>query len=154
MAKFEVNKEDVLKELDMLQNCISRMSTNSFALKGWYVTVITALFAFIFTADRALIGKLLGVLIITTIVFWYLNSYYLLLERKYRVQYEWVLKNRVYSEEISTEKIFDLNVNGKSDSEINKSEKFLSAMFSAAFKLLYILPLAVEVLIFIFIKQI
>lgn len=154
MAKFEVNKEDVLKELDMLQNCISRMSTNSFALKGWYVTVITALVTFIFTADRALIGKLLGVLIIITIVFWYLNSYYLLLERKYRVQYEWVLKNRVYSEEISTEKIFDLNVNGKSDSEINRSEKFLSAMFSAAFKLLYILPLAIEVFIFIFIKQI
>ena len=145
MVKFEVNKEDVLKELDMLQNCISRMSTNSFALKGWYVTVITALFAFIFTADRALIGKLLGVLIITTIVFWYLNSYYLLLERKYRAQYEWVLENRIYSEEISTEKIFDLNVNGKSD------EKFISAMLSTTFKVLYILPLSIEVLVFMFI---
>lgn len=150
MAKFEVNKEDVLKELDMLQNCISRMSTNSFALKGWYVTVITALLTFMFTSDSTLTDKLLGVLIMITIVFWYLNSYYLLLERKYRARYEWVLKNRVYSKEISTRKIFDLNVNDKSDAEINKNEKLLSAMLSTTFKLLYIIPLVIEIILFIF----
>lgn len=150
MAKFEVNKEDVLKELDMLQNCISRMSTNSFALKGWYVTVITALLTFMFTSDSTLTDKLLGVLIIITIIFWYLNSYYLLLERKYRARYEWFLKNRVYSKEISTQKIFDLNVNDKSDAEINKNEKLLSAMLSTTFKLLYIIPLVIEILLFIF----
>ena len=37
--------EDKYKHLEMIQNIIQRMATNSFMLKGWAVTLIVAIFA-------------------------------------------------------------------------------------------------------------
>jgi ABC-type proline/glycine betaine transport system permease subunit len=33
------------KELDLIQNCITRMANNSFLLKGWLITLIVAVLA-------------------------------------------------------------------------------------------------------------
>lgn len=38
--------ENKLKHLDFLQLVITRMNVNSFSLKGWAVTLVSALFAF------------------------------------------------------------------------------------------------------------
>lgn len=37
--------EKKLKHLEFIQDMISRMAKNSFALKGWAVTLVAALFA-------------------------------------------------------------------------------------------------------------
>ncbi len=37
--------EGKLKHLEFIQNTINRMATNSFIIKGWCVTIISALFA-------------------------------------------------------------------------------------------------------------
>lgn len=37
--------ESKIKHLEMIQNVISRMARNSFALKGWAVTLIAGIFA-------------------------------------------------------------------------------------------------------------
>ena len=37
--------EKKLKHLEFIQNVISRMNSNSFMIKGWCVTLVSALFA-------------------------------------------------------------------------------------------------------------
>ena len=37
--------EDKLKHLEFIQNIITRMNTNSFLIKGWAVTIASAILA-------------------------------------------------------------------------------------------------------------
>ena len=41
----ENNIEVIHKEIDLIQNCISRMAQNSFLIKGWALTVVTVVLA-------------------------------------------------------------------------------------------------------------
>ena len=45
MQSEGMSSEEFLKHLDMVQAIIARLSTNSFALRGWSVTLIAGLFA-------------------------------------------------------------------------------------------------------------
>ena len=81
--------EKKLKHLDFLQLIITRMNVNSFLLKGWTVTLIAALFAF---AAKDTNIKYVMITYISTIVFWFLDGYYLSLERQYRDLYNFVRK--------------------------------------------------------------
>lgn len=77
--------DNKIKHLEMIENVIQRMATNSFQLKGWALTLV------------ALIGSLAGtgkdkrfivLAFIPIIAFWFLDSYYLQLERKYKALYK------------------------------------------------------------------
>lgn len=78
-----------IKHMEMIQGIITRMANNSFALKGWSVTLVSALFA-LSGKDANLIYSLVA--FIPIIVFWFLDSYYLSQERKYRNLYNIVRK--------------------------------------------------------------
>ena len=73
--------EGKLKYLDLLQAAIVRMATNSFVAKGWSISLTTA---FIIFALRESNLKLAWVGGIPVICFWFLDAYYLSLERKFR----------------------------------------------------------------------
>lgn len=79
--------EKKLKHLDFLQLVITRMSVNSFLLKGWTVTIISALFAF---AAKDANDHYVLISYIATPLFWALDAYYLSLERQYRGLYNHV----------------------------------------------------------------
>ena len=64
--------------LDYIQTAIGRMATNSFLFKGWAITIATGLSAF-GAADTKV--ALLVIALITTMLFWGLDGYYLWLER-------------------------------------------------------------------------
>lgn len=67
-----------LKYLDHIQATIARMAGNSFAFKGWNITVASGIAAFAAVeAERAL----LVIVALTTLLFWALDGYYLWLER-------------------------------------------------------------------------
>lgn len=93
------------KELDLLQGCINRMAHNSFLLKGWLITLLSAVFAII-NKDANALNVFIGC-ILPTIIFWGLDAYFLQLERIYRKRYEWVLENR--RPEGNLEMLYDLN---------------------------------------------
>jgi hypothetical protein len=76
--------ENKLKHLDFLQLVITRMSVNSFLIKGWAVTLVAALFAF---AAKETNIKLAIISFISTFTFWLLDGYYLSQERRYRCLY-------------------------------------------------------------------
>ena len=76
-----------IEHLKMIEDIITRMANNSFLVKGWTVTLIAALLIF---ADAKNNICFIWIAIIPIIVFWYLDSFYLQLERKYRQLYSFV----------------------------------------------------------------
>lgn len=76
--------DDQRKHLDYLQAAITRMNSNSFTIKGWAITLVTALFAFVATVK---IWWLLIVVVIPIIALWILDSIYLEQERVLRAIY-------------------------------------------------------------------
>ena len=77
-------REERLKHLDMIQATIVRMAQNSFTLKGWAVTLCSALLAF---NGRDVDASFALLAIFPAALFWCLDGFYLSLERKYRNKY-------------------------------------------------------------------
>jgi len=67
-----------LKHLEFIQAVISRMANNSSLFKGWTVTIAAALSAFAAIESRV---ALLSIAIVSTVMFWAMDGYYLWLER-------------------------------------------------------------------------
>lgn len=80
------DRDDFRKSLDYTQDIIKRQSSNSFKIKGWSVTLIVVVLLFRSNKYQFLSA------FIPLFGFWYLDAYYLRLERKYR---------KLYSEKIS-----------------------------------------------------
>lgn len=77
--------DDQLKHLEFIQNVITRMNTNSFQIKGWTVTLVTALLA-IFASTQNDYFVLTAMF--PAVVLWFLDAYYLMQERKFRGLYD------------------------------------------------------------------
>ncbi len=77
--------DEQLKHLEFIQNVITRMNTNSFQIKGWAVTLVSALLA-IFASTKNDYFVLAAMF--PAVVLWFLDSYYLMQERKFRGLYD------------------------------------------------------------------
>ena len=73
--------EQKLKYLEFIQANITRMNSNSFMLKGWCITLVSALFAL---AAKDADPKYVVLAFIPLPAFWLLDAYYLSQERQYR----------------------------------------------------------------------
>jgi hypothetical protein len=80
------------KHLATIQPIISRMAGNSFEIRKWAVGVITAVLGF--TVDKAN-WRLAFLAFIAALVFWYLDSFYLYQERRFRTLFERVRQSSV-----------------------------------------------------------
>lgn len=76
--------EEKIKHLEFIQNVITRMNTNSFQIKGWNVTIVSAILA-IFASTKNIYFLLSA--IFPSVIFWFLDTYYLMQERKFRGLY-------------------------------------------------------------------
>lgn len=80
--------EHSIKHLEFIQSNIVRMNQNSFQMKGWTITIISALLV-IFAAsinNKTGFGNVgfIFAAIVPTFLFWFLDSYYLQQEKKFR----------------------------------------------------------------------
>ena len=96
-----MEKEIILhKEIDLIQGVITRMANNSFMLKGWIVSLIAVLLAL---TDQTIVATKLTyfnfILILPVLVFWYLDAFFLHKEKCFRKLYDWVIENRMSSDE-------------------------------------------------------
>ena len=99
-----LDKSKVLeKEIDLIQSCINRMAHNSFIVKGWMISVLAVLLGLLSKTFNVTILSI--VCIIVSMCFWYLDGFFLRLERLYRWKYEWIIKNRMSRNEY----YYDLN---------------------------------------------
>ena len=73
--------EAKLKHLEFIQAAIARMATNSFLFKGWAMTIAVGIAAFAAADTKA---GVITIALVSTVMFWGLDGYYLWLERGFR----------------------------------------------------------------------
>lgn len=123
--------ERKMKHLELIQGVLSRMAGNSFMLKGWAVTLISGIFVL---AGKDTDKLYFLVAYLPIIIFWGLDSYYLLQERLYRSLYDKVCK--------TNEDKIDFSL--KATKEEFKSDKnCLSSCILSLTELWFYLPLAI-----------
>lgn len=72
---------DKLKHLEFLQGAINRTNTNSFQIKGLAITIVAAILAIYASNPKQL---LLLMPIPSCLLFWFIDAYYLMIERRLR----------------------------------------------------------------------
>jgi hypothetical protein len=72
-----------LRHLDTLQSVINRLSQNSFTIRGWSVTLASAILAFASTRSNTQ-GGLVIIALVPVWIFWGMDAYYLRQERLFR----------------------------------------------------------------------
>lgn len=131
--------ESKLKHLEMIQGVINRMAGNSFLLKGWSVTLISALFAL---ASKDSNQSLIYLTYFPCAAFWSLDGYFLWQERMYRKLYQEVANK-------SPDTIdFDLNAT-KYKHEVHS---WFSVCFSVTLRMFHGVIFGVIVLVMLIIK--
>jgi len=99
MNDKESLKEYMFKEIDIIQDVIKRMAFNSFMIKGWAITLVVITLLLKGTEYQVWLA------FIPLLVFWFLDAYFLWQERLYRKLYDWVINNRLKTDEY----LFDMN---------------------------------------------
>lgn len=84
----ECLKNFMFKEIDIIQDNIKRMASNSFIIKGWCLSLVVAT---LLLSEKYFYGF---IALIPLIVFWFLDSYFLQQEKLFRKLYSWVIENR------------------------------------------------------------
>lgn len=90
--------EHTIKHLEMNQAIVNRMATNSFLIKGWSVTLTSALFAL---AAKESNYKYVVVTYFPVLAFWLLDGYFLFQERVFRALYDKVRSNKQIESDFS-----------------------------------------------------
>lgn len=94
MSDMNISEREIA-HLGIIQGVISRMASNSFALKALAVTIVSAIIAVIGTqADTPNSALYVGLL--PVVVFWLLDAKYLRLERLYRKLYDHIRKGNQF----------------------------------------------------------
>lgn len=127
-----------ITHLQMIEMVIERMAKNSFTLKGWSVTLVVAVFGFSIQTTQQ---KYILIAYVPIIVFWFLDAYYLLIERKYKSLYKLTLLKS------ETEIDFDMDINNLSTS---KKNSYLFSVLSAT-ELMFYAPIIIVITILIFV---
>lgn len=120
-----------IKHLEMIQGVINRMANNSFMLKGWAVTLVAGILAL---ASKDANKMYFLIAYAPIIVFWGLDSYYLLEERLYRALYN---KTRLLEEND-----VDFAMNATKEEFKSKKHSFWNCLFSKT-EIWFYLPLAI-----------
>lgn len=91
------NSDDKRTHLEFIQNVITRMASNSFAIKGWTVTLIAALMALSVASGTQKLFFLIAY--VPLFAFWILDGYFLSLEKIYRKIYEYTANDMLNEDE-------------------------------------------------------
>lgn len=81
-------EQNKIKHLEFIQSNIGRMNQCSFQMKGWMIAIVSAILALYASSISPESGlgnnMFLYIAIAPTVLFWFLDSYYLQQERKFR----------------------------------------------------------------------
>jgi hypothetical protein len=131
--------EAKLKHLEFIQNVIDRMNRNSFLLKGWTITLISALFAL--AAKDANI-KFVLVSYIALPVFWMLDGFFISVERRFRDLYN----------EVSNKEETEIDFSMKTEKFIKGNRTWLCSIFSKTLVPFYGISIATTLIVMYLIK--
>lgn len=80
----KLKNEKKIKHLEFIQNIITRMNSNSFMIKGWCVTLVSALFAL---AAKDSNTNFALITYIVTPALWILDGFFIIREKHFRELY-------------------------------------------------------------------
>ena len=112
----KISIEEIHKEIDLIQSCITRMAQNSFMIKGWFVSIYAVILALL--PEKVNMFLLCIALVAVNLIFWYLDGFFLRTEKVYRKIYDWVLEERPQN---NRELMYQLNP-GKFNGKIENVE--------------------------------
>lgn len=135
-----MEKDELFKEIDLIQSCINRMAQNSFMLKGWALTIFAGVTAFTKGENFSNSVTLICTTIIPYVCFWILDTFFLRTEKKYRKMYEDMLTKRKVN---NTEGQYELNP------QTIKVDCFLKVMFSITMVVFYGIPLLASIVLLV-----
>lgn len=92
--------ENKIAHLGFIQGIINRMGQNSFFLKGWSITIISALFVL---SSKDSNKSYILVAYFPALMFWSLDAYFLYQEKLFRKLYDKVASNQLPSDEFTLE---------------------------------------------------
>ena len=85
-------EQQKMQHLEFVQNVITRMNTNSFQIKQFAIAITTTVLGLYVIKS---IAEIILVPIITNLILWFLDTFYLLQERKFRGLYDDIVNNKV-----------------------------------------------------------
>jgi len=118
--------ENKRKHLEFIQGVINRMAGNLFFLRGWTITLITALLALVVKGTNP---DYIFVIYYLVLIFWILDGYFLSQERLFRDLYNHV--------KTLDEKDIDFSMNTKKYKK-DKKNSLMCAMFSPTLLAFYL----------------
>lgn len=133
-------QEEEIKHLECIQNIITRMNTNSFQIKGMAVAIASALLA-VYASEKN--PDFVLITIFPLILFWFLDSYYVTQERKFRGLYSDLLKGNP-----NNLQPFEIILEPYKGGEYS----FWSAFFSKTIWTIYLSVSAIVTLIYLYLK--
>ena len=80
-----------IKHLEFIQAVITRHNANSFLLKGWGTTLVSALLVL---EAKASLGRIAFLAMLVLFAFWALDAFYLTQERRFRALYDYVRESK------------------------------------------------------------
>jgi len=83
--------------MDYVQSVINRLASNSFLMKGWALTLSSAILGFAASRSEALLALVAAM---PALAFWALDTYFLRQERAFRQMYDDVAAQKVTNFEI------------------------------------------------------
>lgn len=125
----ENSNEKKIKHLEMIEGIINRMGHNSFQLKGWAVTLVSVVGAL---SSQGSDKRFFLISFIPLLSFWFLDSYYLQIERKYKYLYKIVTKKA----EDKIDFNMDISIINHSDKDGVRT-RYLKCLFSKTEVLFY-----------------
>lgn len=128
---MRIPMENKIRHLELIQGVVNRMSSNSFMLKGWAVTLVAGIFVL---AGKDTEKLYFLVAYVPVIIFWWLDAYYLLQGRLYRALYDKVRQ--------TSEDNIDFSLDATATEFVNASNCFCSCLLSKT-EVGFYLPLAV-----------
>lgn len=105
------DQADKITHLQIVQEIIKRQAQSSFFVKGWSITLVSVIFAIVST--RGINPQLALFAIFPAILFWYLDTAYLRLERMFRHLHDAIAQD--IQEGTANVKLFELKPNNYKD---------------------------------------
>ena len=118
--KDEGFSEETIKHLEFIQGGINRFASNSFQMKGWMLTIVSALLGFYANSNNT---RFALVAVVPVVIFWILDSYYLQLERQFRGIYNDVTG---LSKDVKPVRPFEMPIQNYTEGKYSFLDVFLS----------------------------
>lgn len=106
MSKINFESPSVQSYLSILQNVIGRMGTNSAGCKTWCIALVSAIVVIISDKGNP---NLAWATLIPIVLFFFLDAYYLGLERRFRARYDTFIK-KLHSDDADMTDVFIVTI--------------------------------------------